>query len=121
MIYVIEYKGDLPHTRRLEHPEAFYSLDEAFERLTRLFLTDVEVWEENGKEYKNYPNTPDPEDDRIVVWEMNPGATASAKAVWHFSGWHWLHDANDLPGGPLEQGTLPALNGKSLYDVANGE
>jgi hypothetical protein len=66
---------------------------------------------------------PDPEDDRVVIWEVTEGQ--HRKAVWHFSGWHWSPNAEDLPGGPLDQGTLDSISGlprywwgKSLYEMA---
>lgn len=55
-------------------------------------------------------DTPDPEDDRILVWEILE--TGHAKVVWHFSGWHW--DANEFN---LPQGKLPGHE-KSLYEIA---
>jgi len=44
--------------------------------------------------------TPDPEDDRILIWEITD--TGHRKVVWHFSGWHWNANEYGLP-----QGTLP--------------
>lgn len=55
--------------------------------------------------------TPDPEDDRIVVWEFTNNE--SRKAVWAFCGWHW--DLDEL--GLTEQGKLPG-DTNSLYDIA---
>jgi len=54
--------------------------------------------------------TPDPEDDRILIWEITD--TGHRKVVWHFSGWHW--DANEYG---LLQGVLPG-DGISLYALA---
>lgn len=56
-------------------------------------------------------STPDPEDDRILIWEVLP--TGHKKVVWHFSGWHW--DADEFG---LEQGCL-ADDEESLYALAN--
>lgn len=61
---------------------------------------------------------PDPEDDRVLLWEVSD---EGRKVVWHFSGWHWSFDCNELPGGPLEQGTLPHEGtywNKPLYELA---
>lgn len=44
----------------------------------------------------------DPEDDRIVIWEVTD--TGHRKPVWHASGWHWSHD--EVDGTKLEQGCL---------------
>jgi hypothetical protein len=54
--------------------------------------------------------TPDPEDDRLLVWEVLP--SGHRKVVWHFSGWHW--DQSEYG----EQGTLPG-DGRSLYSLAD--
>lgn len=51
--------------------------------------------------------SPDPEDDRILVWEVL--VSEHKKVVWHFSGWHWDSDEFGLP-----QGALPG-DGESLY------
>jgi hypothetical protein len=56
---------------------------------------------------------PDPEDDRIVVWEVLD--TGHKKPIWHFSGWHWDPDAHDLFEHPEPQGKLPG-HSKSLYE-----
>ena|SRR6266496_5551143 len=54
--------------------------------------------------------TPDPEDDKIEIWELNTD-TNECKVVWGFFGWHWT-----VPEG-LEQGIMPD-NDKSLYELA---
>lgn len=56
---------------------------------------------------------PDPEDDRIVIWEVLD--SGHRKVVWHFSGWHWDSNGGDLVGGPLAQGKLRG-HSKSYYD-----
>lgn len=53
---------------------------------------------------EEYIPAPDPEDDRILVWEILP--TGHKKVVWHCSGWHWPFDCDDLVDGGLEQGCL---------------
>lgn len=58
---------------------------------------------------------PDPEDDRILVWEVDDDGY---RIVWHSSGWHFDPEAHDLPGGPLEQGTLPGHR-FTLNEAAN--
>ena len=55
---------------------------------------------------------PDPEDDRILVWEVLPGG--HKKVVWHFSGWHW--DSSEFY--ELEQGSLPS-DPRNLYSMTN--
>jgi uncharacterized protein (DUF3820 family) len=55
--------------------------------------------------------TPDPEDDRILIWEVLP--SGHKKVVWHFSGWHWDADEfYELPQGKLNGDT------DSLYHIA---
>ncbi|MBU2556138.1 MAG: hypothetical protein KKF98_16935 [Bacteroidetes bacterium] len=66
--------------------------------------------EEEGIDIEEFPTTPDPEDDRILIWEFQ--SDGSAKVVWHFSGWHWDADEFGLP-----QGQLPGDN-ESLYKLA---
>ena len=53
---------------------------------------------------------PDPEDGRIVVWEVLP--SGHRRAVWGFFGWH--HSADDFACG---QGTLPG-DDADLYSLA---
>lgn len=104
-VYVTEFFGDL-RDPMVAHP----TLDAALESLKQRF--GVRVRNADGDAYWN---APDPEDDRIVIWEATPGEVC--KAVWHFSGWHWASEADDLPGGPLPQGRLPGFR-RSLYEVA---
>lgn len=59
--------------------------------------------------------TPDPEDDRILVWERT--TSGHAKVVWHFSGWHYPSKYENLDGSVVEQGALPEHN-KPLYIIA---
>jgi len=103
-MHIIQYFGDI-HRPMTAHA----SLDEALAALIRFGKRAADGF---------YDDTPDPEDDRIIIWEAIPGETCNV--VWHFSGWHWRHDAADLPGGPLEQGKLPGFD-KSLYDIATEE
>jgi hypothetical protein len=44
----------------------------------------------------------DPEDDRIVIWEVTN--TGHKKPVWQASGWHWPYD--EVDGIKLDQGCL---------------
>jgi hypothetical protein len=106
-LYIVEFRGDLH-----DPPAAYLTLDGALDALhVRFGRSDVDP--DDG--FVSYPDSPDPEDDRIIVWEATPGQTC--RAVWHFSGWHWQTDAADLPGGPLEQGVLPGHD-RPLYDLA---
>lgn len=104
-IYVVEWFGDIPRLRRLSM-SAHGTLDDALSR-----IKDV-----CGNTADDGYNLPDPEDDRIVVWRCEPGEPVTV--AWHFSGWHWDHEAADLPGGPIDQGTLPDQD-MNLYALAN--
>jgi len=110
--YIIERLGDLNGLT------LHLSLEEALNTLAMEFP----VWtEEERKEWRDnnagwtieprYRNTPDPEDDRILIWEVLP--SGHKRVVWHFSGWHW--DAEEFPY--LEQGSLIG-DKDSLYGLA---
>lgn len=58
--------------------------------------------------------TPDPEDDKIEVWELDI-ENCSCQVVWGFWGWHWR-----MPEHLEEQGTIPGCP-KPLYDLAMEE
>ncbi len=126
MGYVIERLGDI--SGKTYHP----SLEEALAQLKKEYprqediiasLIDIVGTEKVEAVFKYLKNTlnidqyiperqtPDPEDDRILIWEAQPDG--SEKVVWHFSGWHWNTDEFGLP-----QGTLPG-DDKPLYTLAN--
>lgn len=89
--FVVEVEGDL-----LDHdPVWFETLYDALEYIGR-----------------TYPE-PDPEDDRILVWEMLP--SGHSKVVWHFSGWHYNSEYANLDGIVVPQGKLLG-DTESLYE-----
>lgn len=55
----------------------------------------------------------DPEDDRVVIWEISK--SGHRKAVWHASGWHWPFD--EVDDQKIEQGALTA-HSESVYSEA---
>lgn len=96
-LYVIERLGDLKGLT------GHHSLKAALAHLDAEF---PKVEGEGGLR-----SSPDPEDDRILIWEILP--SGHKKVVWHFSGWHW--DADEFG---LGQGSLPG-DQTSLYELAN--
>jgi hypothetical protein len=116
-MYLVQYFGDIEHgdQRSVDgrwitvswaaENRGYNYLSEALHAITTDFPLE---WDREEK--RDIRRTPDPEDDRIVVWELQAGETL--KAVWHFSGWHW--DSEEFG---LSQGTLPG-DKSSLYDLA---
>lgn len=121
MLFEITFHGDLEHLSSQIYP--------TFQKALLDLATEwnwcgygKQFTDKFGAKYSRHPHYPDPEDDRIVIWEISE--SLGRVAVWHFSGWHWNFDAEDLPGGPLEQGTLDSLpfgrdwfKGKSIYTL----
>ena len=58
-----------------------------------IFLESLGERDEDGK----YIPAFDPEDDRVLVWEILP--SGHKKVVWHFSGWHWDSEEFGFPQG----------------------
>ena len=80
--YILEGLGDIAredewHKTELPLPLKFNSLEDALKFIEDKFLVDGE------------PRI-DPEDDRLLIWEVLP--TGHKKVVWQFSGWHWDMD-----------------------------
>jgi hypothetical protein len=111
-LYTLQFYGDLPvkAPHLCAGSRAYTSIDEALGWLADHVVLDDEDADTQDKFWF------DPEDDRIVIWEIKPHENIAA--VWHASGWHWPHDASDLSGGPLEQGCLPG-DTMSLYTRAS--
>jgi hypothetical protein len=116
-IHIVTVEGDLLRRRGLKdfgltiHP----SLDEALAMLAEQYPIvpeDQEEAEFHGREPGSVMVrlTPDPEDDRILIWEVLP--SGHRKVVWAFSGWHW-NDEDHACG----QGTLPG-DDDTLYGIA---
>lgn len=94
-IYAIERLGDLDGV----------TLHDTLEAALAALALEYPINAETGAR-----TTPDPEDDRILIWEILP--TSHKKVVWHFSGWHF-----DVDEYGLEQGSLPA-DSRPLYQIA---
>jgi len=133
MKYMIERLGDISgKTFHNTHAEAFAQLEKEYPELenTKGFHQIDKLvkqgktkeimelyWGSNLEDFSPTRETPDPEDDRILIWEItNEG---HSKVIWHFSGWHWDSDCSDLVDGGLPQGKLPNAT-ESLYKLAIG-
>ena len=131
MNYMIERLGDISgKTFHDNLNDAFSQLEKEYPSIedTRLFK-DIDMLVKKGrtKEVIDYfcniedawdnraRQTPDPEDDRILIWEINEDG--SSRVVWHFSGWHWDFEAGDVVKGGLPQGRLPG-DKEPLYAIA---
>lgn len=107
--YVVEVMGDLD-----DDWCSFPTLSQALNHVKVTYSGDKQPSEDyDGNPTEAYP-TPDPEDDRILVWEVVDG---HSKVVWQFSGWHWNHIYVNIDGSFVEQGTLPG-HPDTLYNLA---
>lgn len=95
MKYTVEQLGDLLGE------DTFNTFDEALD-----FVAKITKDEESETGHST-----DPEDNRILIWEVLD--TGHKKVVWHFSGWHWDENEFDLPQGKLRG------HEKSLYEESN--
>ena len=86
--YLMEFYGDLPQTHKqyCMKPRRFDSIADALNWLVAVGID------------------PDVEDDRIVIREVLE--SGHSKPVWHFSGWHWSQDGDDLLPEGIGQGCL---------------
>jgi len=105
-IYVATFHGDLE-----EHPMVNVSLDNLLLNIQGKYGFGKQIEEEDGIkiDWESY-YAPDPEDDKIEIWEYD-SENYSARVVWGFWGWHW-----SIPEG-LTQGKLPG-DEKTLYEKA---
>jgi uncharacterized protein (DUF3820 family) len=111
-IYVIECDGDMHSesgTFAFDH-KVCPTLDAAFDCLKAEY-PKIGGTDEDPETADAYRESPDPEDDKIIIWEILP--SGHRKAIWGFFGWHW--SADDYACG---QGTLPG-DPDSLYDIAS--
>lgn len=88
----------------------FKSLDETLAYMATEF--PIEKHELLGGEEYVARSTPDPEDDKILIWEVLP--SAHRKIVWGFLGWHYTNSQDEHACG---QGMLPG-DETSLFDQA---
>ncbi len=110
MTYIIQFDGDLPQTRGLETPEAYETFDEVIRRLRELFV-DKRKPHGHGE-----PWLPDVEDDRVLVWAVQPKSRPTMTVVWAFLGSHWPRD--NFPGLLTAKDELPGIGSLSVLAYA---
>ena len=99
---------------KLENTKGFNQIDKLVKQGKTKEIMEL-YWNSNLDDFTPISPTPDPEDDRILIWEItNDG---HSRVIWHFSGWHWCFDCSDLVEGGLPQGKLPNA-AESLYKLA---
>lgn len=109
-VYVIECNGDC-YSRSGEYAidnQWFASLDDALAYLASEFPLEPDA-DNPGQVVRR---TPDPEDDRILVWEVLP--SGHRKTVWGFYGWHWPSAEEHSAHGNC---ALPG-DSETLYTIA---
>lgn len=108
-IYVATFHGDISEFKPM--------VDDDLESLLRRMAKEHGWGEVTVEEYDDdrweVVSGPDPEDDKIEVWEYD-AHYKNARIVWGFWGWHWA-----IPEG-LEQGKLPDQD-VSLFKLALNE
>lgn len=120
-MYVATFHGDIAD----KAPIAAHSLEDCLRLIQESYdygkMVD-EIISEN-ETWTTYV-TPDPEDDKIEIWEYDPENLVH-RVVWGFWGWHWqmpeftnddFVETRDGSG----QGIMPG-NSKSLYELAMEE
>lgn len=108
--YIAVFSGDIEYnwyTDKGMKPMADNTLEGLLNQIVEITGWGNRHWDEFDS---GYYYSPDPEDDKIEIWEVD-GDNKTAKIVWGFFGWHW-----HIPDG-LSQGMLPG-HSKSLYDLA---
>ena len=104
-LYYIEYCGDVRHRHA---PSLHKTMDAALEELERIYPLREEA-EDGVGEVFTFRETPDPEADQIIMWEILP--SGHRRIVWHFTGFHEQEE------GMSPQGRLPGDN-EDLYSLA---
>ena len=124
---IVDLKRGKPHDR--PHPLYLIECDGDMHSLSGDFVFDATIhdsldaalaviaaeypttWEPefSGAGLEQVRQTPDQEDDRIIVWEILP--TGHIRAAWGFFGYHWSADDHDcgqcaLPGDSVDLYTI---------------
>src|SRR3546814_2185093 len=111
-IFIIECEGDC-HSKSGSFAideKWFHSLGESLAFLA----ADFPILEKNdfgGPSGKLIRSTPDPEDDKILLWEVLP--TGHRKVVWGFFGWHHSSSSDIYACG---QSSLPEIGRASCRE-----
>ncbi len=111
--YIAFFAGDIAHLA----PLSGQNLDQVLVRIRDEYGygKSIPESEQDGYTYQDIV-TPDPEDDKIEVWELDTD-TGKCKIVWGFWGWYW---GTEWSESGLDQGIIPG-NNKSLYEIAMTE
>lgn len=110
-VYLATFHGDLERNEDL-HPLADSSLEGLLSQIVDLTGWGTKHIEQDTDEDEQYVYyvTPDPEDDKVEIWEID-SEEKSAKIICGFFGWHW-----QIPED-AEQMILPGHT-KTLYELA---
>lgn len=104
-LYYIEFCGEVERQHKASLHNDF---DEALARLEQLYPLRHEA-EDGFGEVFTFRETPDPDEDQILIWEILP--SGHRKVIWHYSGTH-LQKKHMIP-----QGRLPG-DSEDLYTLA---
>ena len=107
-LYYLQFCGNVEKEQKAS---LHRSLDEALGRLESIYPLRQEA-EDGVGEIFTFRETPDPQEDQILIWEILP--SGHRKVEWHFSG-------RDLQEeGMAPQGRLPT-DSEDLYTLAMRE
>src|SRR3546814_1537091 len=111
-IFIIECEGDC-HSK-----SGSFAIDEkwfpSLEESLAFLAAEFPIIEKNdfgGPSGKLIRSTPDPEDDKILLWEVLP--TGHRKVVWGFFGWHHSSSSDIYACG---QSSLPEIGRASCRE-----
>jgi hypothetical protein len=109
--YIATFHGDLDLLPLVD--SSLVGLLDQIVRLTGWGECHSEEWSDKaGYHSYDYYITPDPEDDKVEIWEIDL-VNKTAEIVSGFWGWHW-----SPPNGDYELQMILPGHTKSLYDLA---
>jgi len=112
--YFATFHGDLEMNENLS-PLVDSTLEGLLNQIVELTGWGTVIHEKDQNDFwheYDYCCTPDPEDDKVEIWEID-GENGTAKIVSGFWGWHW----NPPDGNYDLQMVLPGHT-KTLYELA---